>query len=829
MANGILRHREDVELSTTYLERWQAAIAQAAASLRGIAGLQWHRARTFSHWSVVGQRVDPTLLWDVVRLGGNQQQAAFGTVLLAARLIDMFGQRAERSLDLVLYGLLPDGRPFAGMTLREAAERFAAEIGDDWRAPRRLTELLAGPGDQEPWRDWFGRLVHEATPAVAGAIAYGVPGVDVNAIIRWLEWVATAADLTPAAAAGAGVRWGDHDGARVLTDMARVGAASFFPALQQVAASPPPQDVTTAWQQAQRRPARALRAYLHYRGAPVAEDIPAPAVDAPRPASRGLALRAVLDNTLTALLDLQEADRILSGSAPRSGREPIRSGRLRESIGAIRQAWLMVDAELDRLGTVRSDEGVRRSVDEAADLFGLYQANPPRTHLDDEAGRRAHEAAIRAVVEFEELRRQLSAAAGPDVPPGPGRWFDRPPQGPQPITPGSPRGPDGGPRQPAAAASEPSRQVLDRIAATLDGLDGAFVAGESVLWVGLCRAAQPLVGALAADVAARLGPLRAEVARARAEAGEQRGAAAFWQSYWLAEAGARFVTAISRLAEATGGTRTESLPADLARRVRDDVVAAAESLRSDLALLATAADGPPRWSPLDPRAWLRELPRDGIDRLAALVCTLEADPDLTGLPQPASEIGGRSLRYLVADLAEQLSRLPGEVRDVIDRGRWLAEGELPDVGEMPATFLQLAAQVAAEMARLRNSIAALPATEKQQAALGAWHDAWRAWATPAAHLDGPLLLERLEYGAGSRDEVLFGQAVLATVVRDAEGLHCILADGFPSGLPVGEVLREFTHRRRAARGGGADLPARACDRGADRAGGGRPRCCPRRG
>jgi hypothetical protein len=104
------------------------------------------------------------------------------------------------------------------------------------------------------------------------------------------------------------------------------------------------------------------------------------------------------------------------------------------------------------------------------------------------------------------------------------------------------------------------------------------------------------------------------------------------------------------------------------------------------------------------------------------------------------------------------------------------------------------------MARLRNSIAALPATEKQQAALGAWHDAWRAWATPAAHLDGPLLLERLEYGAGSRDEVLFGQAVLATVVRDAEGLHRILADGFPSGLPVGEVLREFTHRRRAARG-----------------------------
>jgi hypothetical protein len=454
---------------------------------------------------VVGQRVDPTLLWDVVRLGGNQQQAAFGTVRLAARLIDMFGQRAERSLDLVLYGLLPDGRPFAGMTLREAAERFAAEIGDDWRAPRRLTELLAGPGDQEPWRDWFGRLVHEATPAVAGAIAYGVPGVDVNAIIRWLEWVATAADLTPAAAAGAGVRWGDHDGARVLTDMARVGAASFFPALQQVAASPPPQDVTTAWQQAQRRPARALQAYLHYRGAPVAEDIPAPAVDAPRPASRGLALRAVLDNTLTALLDLQEADRILSGSAPRSGREPIRSGRLRESIGAIRQAWLMVDAELDRLGTVRSDEGVGRSVDEAADLFGLYQANPPRTHLDDEAGRRAHEAAMRAVVEFEELRRQLSAAAGPDVPPGPGRWFDRPPQGPQPITPGSPRGPDGGPRQPAAAASEPSRQVLDRIAATLDGLEGAFVAGESVLWVGLCRAAQPLVGALAADVAARLG------------------------------------------------------------------------------------------------------------------------------------------------------------------------------------------------------------------------------------------------------------------------------------------------------------------------------------
>jgi hypothetical protein len=307
------------------------------------------------------------------------------------------------------------------------------------------------------------------------------------------------------------------------------------------------------------------------------------------------------------------------------------------------------------------------------------------------------------------------------------------------------------------------------------------------LWAELCRGGQPVTGALAADVAARLGPLRADVARARAEA------AASWESYWLAEAGDRFVTAIFQLTEASGDARSESLPADLRRRAHDDVVAAAESLRSDLALLARAADRPPPWSPLDPTAWLRGLPRDGIDRLGALVRAFEADPDLADLLPRASE--GRSLRYVVADLADLLSRLPGELRDVIVRGRWLAAGELGGIGEMLYTFLRLAPQVDAEMARLRDSIAALPATEKQLAALGAWHDAWRAWATPAVHLDAPLLSERLEYGAGTTDEVLLGQAVLATVVQDAEGLGRILADTSPRGLPVGEVQREFSRHR----------------------------------
>jgi DNA-directed RNA polymerase specialized sigma24 family protein len=122
-ARTLVEHSSFVTRTIDIAARAAQAIDGAPAELRIRARWAWRDAqiegRSFA------RRLDPTRYSHLVQLGGNAQEARFGILLLAARLIDALGLgRAQRWMDRIVRGLLPDGQPFAGMALVDAAQRF---------------------------------------------------------------------------------------------------------------------------------------------------------------------------------------------------------------------------------------------------------------------------------------------------------------------------------------------------------------------------------------------------------------------------------------------------------------------------------------------------------------------------------------------------------------------------------------------------------------------------------------------------------------------------------------------------------------------------------
>jgi hypothetical protein len=103
------------------------AARRAPAAMRMRAYWAWREAR-LAGWSYSAQIADPTRSWDHVQLGGTPAQADFGRLVLAARLVDLLGaERAHPYLESVRLGVLPDGAPFAGMSVTDAAQHFVAD------------------------------------------------------------------------------------------------------------------------------------------------------------------------------------------------------------------------------------------------------------------------------------------------------------------------------------------------------------------------------------------------------------------------------------------------------------------------------------------------------------------------------------------------------------------------------------------------------------------------------------------------------------------------------------------------------------------------------